>query len=638
MRLRLLQFVAVLMAVLGITGTATFAADSPTTMLIVDGSGSMWARLAPANRPKIDIVRDKLTAILQMPSSTRVGLVSFGHRRRGDCSDVELIAPPDSARDALLDPLAKLNPRGPGPVTAALKVAIDALGPSRPAQIVLVGDAADNCRQDPCTVASDFSKTSPGVPIQVIGIGVPASDQPRLACVAEATGGRFYDITDSDGLDAALDEAMKLAIRGPETPAATASKKPVAPPPPSGASLRVSASLAKDGALLTVPLRWRIFKAGEKTAAGQSVGPDISAKLAAGNYDVEAQLGSVMARQQITVSNGAAESLVLPLDAGHLKITASANKGGAPSPTAILTVASGDAPVAIGRNGTADLYLPPADYTIAVEDGIARAHQSISLVAGDDKSAAIALGTGRVELSATSDSNDTAIDDIVYTIFEDDPYSPNGRREIARSRAAKAMFTLPSGTYYVSARSGAAEVRERIALGIGETVTKVLALAVTPLKLSALVAGVPATASQGIVYRVDRLDGDRARVGRAVGPDAAFSLPPGRYSVSASLAAYPLSATQDVTLESGKPAAITLRIEGGTVSFKPPEDLALSGDIYWEVLDGKGAPVWRKTGGDATTLLAPGHYKVLFEAHGQRKETTFEVRAGETKEIEISQG
>ena len=431
MRLRLLQFVAALTALLGITGTAAFAADAPTTMLIVDGSGSMWARLAPANRPKIDIVRDKLAAILQMPSSTRVGLVSFGHRRRGDCSDVELIAPPDSARDALLTPLAKLNPRGPGPVTAALKVAIDALGASRPAQIVMVGDAADNCRQDPCAVASDFSKTSPGVPIQVIGIGVPASDQPRLACVAEATGGRFYDITDSDGLDAALDEAMKLAILTPETPAA-ASKKPVAPPPPSGASVRVSASLAKDGALLTVPLRWRIFKAGEKTAAGQTVGPDISAKLAAGSYDVEAQLGSVMARQQITVSDGgAAQSLVLPLDAGHLKITASANKGGAPSPTAILTVASGDAPVAIGRNGTADLYLPPADYTIAVEDGIARAHQSVSLAAGDDKPVAIALGTGRVELSATSDSNDNAIDDIVYTIFEDDPYSPTGRREIA---------------------------------------------------------------------------------------------------------------------------------------------------------------------------------------------------------------
>jgi Ca-activated chloride channel family protein len=638
MRLKLLQFVAGLTALLGITGTPAFAADAPTTMLIVDGSGSMWARLAPANRPKIDIVRDKLAAILQMPSSTRVGLVLFGHRRRGDCSDVELIAPPDSARDALLGPLAQLNPRGPGPVTAALKIAIDALGPSRPAQIVMVGDAADNCRQDPCAVASDFSKTSPGVPIQVIGIGVPASDQPRLSCVAQATGGRFYDITDSDGLDAALDEAMKLAIVSPAAPGALVSKKPVAPPPPSGASVRVSASLAKDGALLTVPLRWRIFKAGEKTAAGQTTGPDISAKLAPGSYDVEAQLGSVMAHQRITVSNGAADSIVVPLDAAHLKITASASKGGAPSPTAILTVASGDAPVAIGRNGTADLYLPPANYTIAVEDGIARAHQSITLAAGDDKPVAIALGTGRVELSATSDSNDTAIDDIVYTIFEDDPYSPTGRREIARSRAAKAMFTLPSGTYYVSARSGAAEVRERIALGVGETVTKVLALAVTPLKLSTLVAGAPATASQGIVYRIDRLDGDRARVGRAVGPDAAFSLPPGRYSVSASLAAYPLSATQDVTLESGKPAAITLRIEGGTVSFKPPEDLALSGDIYWEVIDGKGAPVWRKTGGDATTLLAPGHYKVRFEAHGQRKETTFEVRAGETKEIEISQG
>lgn len=196
MRLGILQFAAVVTAASAAAFSGAHADDTPTAMLIVDGSGSMWARLAPDNKPKIDIVREKLATILQTPSSTRVGLVSFGHRRRGDCNDIELIAAPDSPRDALLVPLAKLNPRGPGPVTAALEVAAEAIGTSRPAQIVIVSDGADNCQRDTCVAADEFAKSAPGVAVQVIGIGIPASDRPRIACVAQATGGHYYDVTD----------------------------------------------------------------------------------------------------------------------------------------------------------------------------------------------------------------------------------------------------------------------------------------------------------------------------------------------------------------------------------------------------------------------------------------------------------
>jgi Ca-activated chloride channel family protein len=75
------------------------------------------------------------------------------------------------------------------------------------------------------------------------------------------------------------------------------------------------------------------------------------------------------------------------------------------------------------------------------------------------------------------------------------------------------------------------------------------------------------------------------------------------------------------------------------VSFKPPlGEVASNGDIYWEVVDATGSPVWRATGADAKTLLAPGHYKVHFEARSTRRDATFDVRAGETKEIEIGRG
>ena len=116
------------------------------------------------------------------------------------------------------------------------------------------------------------------------------------------------------------------------------------------------------------------------------------------------------------------------------------------------------------------------------------------------------------------------------------------------------------------------------------------------------------------------------------GPELALNLPAGRYQVSATVPAYHLSVAQDVTLEAGKPAVASLDIPSGVVKFKPPpNEIATNGDIYWEVVDVTGAPVWRATGLEANTLLAPGHYTVRIEARGKHKEATFDVRAGQTQ-------
>ena len=643
MRLAFTKFAAGLAAVLGSLAGAPLArgGDASTGILVIDGSGSMWARLAPDNRAKIDIVREKLANLLATPSSTRLGLVSFGHRRRGDCSDVELIAAPDVNRDGVLDSLAKLNPKGPGPLTAALRTAFDAIGKARPAQIVVVGDGADNCQQDTCAVASEFAKTSPGVIIQVIGIGIPAAERPRIACISEATGGHFYDITDSAGLNAALDEATRLAILSPDAVAGANSgpaNTSAPPPPPAGATLRASAALAHNTALLTVPIKWRILNAREKTVVGKNHGSDITAKLPAGTYDIEAELGPIIAQQQVTIFDGEAESVIVPLGAAHLAVRVAAVKGGEASPTAILTLASGKAPVAIGRGGVLDLYLAPADYTLSVADGAASTTKTLTLAAGNDQPLDIALGTGRLEISAAG-TDGRPFADVLYIVFEDDPESPNGRREVARSRAPQANFTLPEGTYYVSARSGAGDVRKRIAIGAGATVKETLSLALSPLSISTVIAGAPAKAEHNVLYRVDRVDGDRSRVARAIGPELALNLPPGKYLVSASLSAFRLSAAKEVVLEASKPTVATLEIQGGEVTFKPPLDAMLTnGDAHWEVIDASGSPVWYAVGTEAKALLAPGHYTVRLAARNKRQQAQFDVRSGESQEIRIGPG
>ncbi|MFT3731040.1 MAG: VWA domain-containing protein [Hyphomicrobium sp.] len=649
MRLKLTRLVASLIAVsacavAGLTFAAPSARsdDAPTAMLIIDGSGSMWGRLGPANRPKIDLVRDKLGAVLANATSAHVGLVAFGHRRRGDCNDVELIATPDSPIQGLLDPIAKLNPRGPGPVTAALRTAVGAIGQSRPAQIIIVGDNADNCRQDSCAAAQEIAKTAPGVAVQVIGIGVPANERPRLACIAEATGGRFYDITDSDGLNAALDETTKLAMLSPGAVAGAESagraEKPAAPPPPAGASLRVSAALAEDGALLDVPLNWRIYKADGATVLLQRIGKDITAKLDAGDYVIEAALGDIKVRHPVAIADGVAQSIIVPLDASHLVARPVATKGGPLLPTAIVTVSSSESPVSISRGGVADLYLKPGEYHVTVADGAARSAETLSLATGDAKTLDIALASGLLKVSATG-PNGSALQDVLYTVDTDDPESPDGRREVARSRSPDASFTLPEGTYYLGAISGNGSVSKRIAIGAGQTVTDKLPIVLVPVSISALIAGTPARADENIFYRVDRIDGDRVSIARTIGPGTTLDLSPGRYRISASIASAHLAATKELTVEAGKPAKAVIDIASGQVNFVPAANAAPTyGDISWEVADENGMPIWRANGTDATAILAPGRYTVRFDARNSHGEASFEVQAGQTQKIEIGPG
>ncbi|MET0640285.1 MAG: VWA domain-containing protein [Hyphomicrobium sp.] len=642
MRLKLLRFIGCFtVAIAAFAGARTaLADDAPTAMLILDGSGSMWGRLPPANLPKIDIVREKLGGLLAAPSSTRLGLVSFGHRRRGDCNDVELIAGPDRPRQDVLAPIASLNPRGPGPLTAALKLAAGAIGQSRPAQIVVIGDNADNCWQDSCAAARDIAKTSPGVVVQVIGIGVPAAERPRMSCIAEATGGHYYDITESDGLNAAIDEATKLAMLSPSGVAGAGANdgKPTPPPPPAGASLRASAALAEGGPLLTVPIKWRVYKAGGTTPLGQTEGRDISAKLAAGDYEVEAEIGAIKARQPFSVADGEAQSIVVPLNAAHLFARAAASKGAAPSATAIMTVSAGDMPVAIARGGTVDLYVAPADYSLSVVDGVSRSAQQVSLVAGDNKSLEVALATGRLDVSA-ADGAGKAIDDVLFTVETDDPESPDGRREVARSRSPRASFTLPEGTYYVGARSGNGDVSKRIAVGAGQTVSETLAVTLVPVKISALIAGAPAKPGDAVFYRIDRIDGNHASISRAIVPTLDLDLSPGQYRITASVSASHLSASKDLNLAAGKPVTVVIDIASGQVNFTPPASAVPKfGDISWEVTDGNGMTIWRATGSDATAVLAPGQYTVRYDARDKHGQAAFEVRAGESQKIEIGPG
>src|SRR5690625_1951055 len=70
------------------------------TILVFDGSGSIWGQIDGV--AKITIARDVMQGLLsELPAERRMGLVAYGHNRKGDCGDIETLVPVGDDRDAI---------------------------------------------------------------------------------------------------------------------------------------------------------------------------------------------------------------------------------------------------------------------------------------------------------------------------------------------------------------------------------------------------------------------------------------------------------------------------------------------------------------------------------------------------------
>ena len=299
----------------------------------------MWGRLPPDNRAKIDIVREKLGQASRdaVFDAARARFVRPSPPRRLQRRRVDRRAG-QSATGRYLDPIAKLNPRGPGPLTAALEDSRSTpSAQSRPAQNRRRrGRTPTIASQDSCAAAKEFAKDFSGR--RHSGDRhrqCPPHDRPRMACIAEATGGHFYDIADFERSRCGArrgDEARHTFIR-------TRLPTPVLPPrsrprrPSEGASLRASAALANGGTLLESSPHVAHLQSGRDDCSRRKPRPrHLGQSFPAGNYDIEAEVGAIKARQTVVIHDGEAKASSCPLDAAHLVARAVASKGGAPSP------------------------------------------------------------------------------------------------------------------------------------------------------------------------------------------------------------------------------------------------------------------------------------------------------------------
>ena len=194
---------------------SAYAKDS--AIIIFDGSGSMWGQIE--GKHKIEIAREVMgTLVEDWNEDIALGLMAYGHREKGNCADIEVLQPvgtPDSKK--ILNIINKLSPKGKTPISQSLKQAAETLRYAEdPATVILISDGEETCNDDPCVVSKELEAKGINFTAHVIGFDVKNNQKAReqLQCIAENTGGQFYEAEDTSGLNEALVQVQK-AVEDP---------------------------------------------------------------------------------------------------------------------------------------------------------------------------------------------------------------------------------------------------------------------------------------------------------------------------------------------------------------------------------------------------------------------------------------
>jgi len=293
--------------------TALAAQERPRAILVMDGSGSMWGQID--GKAKITIAQEVVGTVLGgLPDEQELGLTIYGHRRKGDCADIEtVVAPGAGSKAAIQSAVDGISPKGKTPMTEAVRQAAEALKyTEEKATVILVSDGIETCDPDPCAAARALEQAGVDFTAHVVGFDVSEEEALRqMQCIADETGGTFNTASNADELAVAMVAVVDVEEVEPEAIF----------------EIAFAATEGDGGAPVTETLRWELF-AQDSPEPVTTLAPGFSAELEPGDYRVTALRPSdnAIANREFTVTDAAAQvTLVLP--PAEVEVTFSATDG-----------------------------------------------------------------------------------------------------------------------------------------------------------------------------------------------------------------------------------------------------------------------------------------------------------------------
>ncbi|PVW15729.1 vWA domain-containing protein [Marixanthomonas spongiae] len=190
------------------------ASETPSPIIFIyDASGSMWGQME--GKTKMEIAATVLSeSIGDFSEDQKIGLVAYGHRKKGDCRDVETLLPmSNTSKSSVSSTVKSIKPLGKTPLAYSATTVIDQLRKNKEkATIVLITDGIESCDGNICDVVTKAKKEGIDFKLHIVGFGLKNSETEQLKCAAKAGEGNYYDAADASGLGDAMSEVASQTI------------------------------------------------------------------------------------------------------------------------------------------------------------------------------------------------------------------------------------------------------------------------------------------------------------------------------------------------------------------------------------------------------------------------------------------
>ncbi len=231
--------IAALITALFLSSTlGAFSQERETCLIVLDASNSMTGYKKGTQKMRIakQVIGDLVST---MPENIDLGLVVYGHRKKSDCNDIELLIPvaPVNA-DSFIQTVNGIRANGKTPLTNALEFAVESLGSlANGASIILLTDGLETCRRDPCEAVAAIAASGIQLTTHVIAFDLSSNQAKQIECIATQTGGQLLTADNADELLSAMSVAITEVSSGNATsvaipPAPAAPTTAVVPAPP----------------------------------------------------------------------------------------------------------------------------------------------------------------------------------------------------------------------------------------------------------------------------------------------------------------------------------------------------------------------------------------------------------------------
>ena len=649
----------------------TPVAASPPLALIIDSSGSMAADLD--GQPRLDIARHViLEQAAVWAKGAELGLVAYGHRREGDCGDIETLLPVGPLDMAGLGTaLDQLRARGKTPLSASLIEAARLLPDG--GSIILVSDGLETCQADPCAVATSLHAANLDLRIFVIGFGLTEPELDALSCIAANGGGQLLSADDAQSLGQTLAQVGEAAAVPPPVLATSAPQPVVAdpapadpeplpaivepvpvepepapapPPPPTPVPVGFVATTAAGP--VPAPVQWTVTPVDGDQPVYEGAGIGIALDLLPGRYAFALAGNNVSSGAELEVTGPVDAPIPVPMAAGHLLAHLTAGKGLTLAEAELggeiawtITPLDGQPETGLVTGLDASAVLAPGRYRIAAALATHVAEAAVEIIEGETTDVTLSLSLGRLTLELALDAgpvtSGTGLDWSITPAIGGDP--------VAMAGVARPALVLPAGSYAVAATLDGATVSGEATVVEGEEALLTLSNAAGTVTLEATLgpSGPVLDDWRSAVWTVTPAGGQEVDPPLVDHAEARpiVKLVPGEWQ--AMLKSGAATVTQAFTVQPGVEqtvrvvqAAGRLQLNGRLATGSEP--FSDWRDVLWTVRSADGATtLLESTPEMAPVLIVPeGDWLVTLVSGGARQEQAVTIAAGDDQTISIN--